>query len=67
MDEKCEFKLLPCNASEKAVLGLVIIYRQKGGGGEFHDKIYLISPKPLKYSSDPPKLTVNFLYSVSDD
>ena len=33
MDEKCEFKLLPCNASEKAVLGLVITYRQKGGGG----------------------------------
>lgn len=35
MDEKCEFELLPCNASEKAVLGLVIIYRQKGGGGNF--------------------------------
>ena len=30
MDEKCEFKLFPYNASEKAVL--VIIYSQDGGG-----------------------------------
>ena len=37
MDEKCEFKLLPCNVSEKAVFVLVIIYIQKGigGGGDF--------------------------------
>ena len=37
MDEKCEFKLLPCNANEKAVFVLVIIYSQKGkgGGGNF--------------------------------
>ena len=38
MDEKCEFKLFPYNASEKAVLVLVIIYSQKGmgeGGGDF--------------------------------
>ena len=64
MDEKCEFKLFTCNASEKTVLVLVIIYSQKGGGGVFHNKIYLIPPpkkKPLKYSNDPPKLTVNFL------
>ena len=68
MDEKCEFKLFPYNASEKAVFVLVIIYIQKGmGGGGFHNKIYLIPPTPpkkkktFKYSSDPPKLTVNFL------
>ena len=34
MDEKCEFKLFPYNASEKAVLVLVIIYSQKGMGEE---------------------------------
>ena len=33
MDEKCEFKLFTCNASEKTVLVLVIIYSQKRGGG----------------------------------
>lgn len=52
----------------------VTIYRLCGGGGEFwlwHNGIYLITPKALKYSDDPPSWVVNFilslLYTLSND
>lgn len=50
------------------------IYRLCGGGGEFwlwHNEIYLITPKALKYSDDPPSWVVNFIlslpYTLSND